>query len=136
MTPFSRLRDPGLLKSTCLLEGAWQGADDGSALPVFNPANGERVATVPNMGAAETQRAIDAARIAFEPWKAQTAEARANVLRRWYELLMAHLEDLALLMTCEQGKPLAEARGEITYAASYVQWFAEEARRTPPQARA
>lgn len=129
MTLLNRLRDPGLLKSSCLLDGQWQGADTGKTLEVTNPADGAVLASVPNMGAAEAQRAVDAALRAFQEWKAQAAEARAAVLHRWYALLMEHQEDLALIMTCEQGKPLAEARGEIAYAASYVQWFAEEARR-------
>jgi succinate-semialdehyde dehydrogenase/glutarate-semialdehyde dehydrogenase len=126
----NQLRDPSLLKSACLIDGVWLAADDGTTLDVTNPAHGGVIATVPNMGQAETGRAIDAASRAFETWKAQPAEARASVLHRWFDLLTAHQEDLALIMTAEQGKPLSEARGEIAYAASYVQWFAEEARRT------
>lgn len=125
----NQLRDPSLLKSACLFDGVWQAADDATTLAVTNPADGSVIAQVPNMGQAETQRAIDAASRAFQSWKAQSADARALVLRRWFELLMAHQEDLALIMTVEQGKPLAESRGEIAYAASYIQWFAEEARR-------
>ncbi|WP_027014443.1 NAD-dependent succinate-semialdehyde dehydrogenase [Comamonas composti] len=123
------LRDPALLKTNCLIDGQWQAADDGTSLDVCNPATGALLASVPNMGQAETERCIASAGQAFASWKLQTAEARAAVLHRWFELMMEHQEDLALIMTAEQGKPLAESRGEIAYAASYVQWFAEEARR-------
>ncbi len=123
------LRDPSLLKNLCLIDGQWLAADDGSRIDVHNPATGEAVGHVPRMGEAETQRAIAAAERAFALWKQQTAEARARLLQRWFELMMENQEDLALIMTSEQGKPLAESRGEIAYAASYVQWFAEEARR-------
>ncbi|WP_454707771.1 NAD-dependent succinate-semialdehyde dehydrogenase [Delftia acidovorans] len=123
------LRDPSLLKNLCLIDGQWLAADDGSRIDVHNPATGESVGHVPRMGEAETQRAIAAAERAFTLWKQQTAEARARLLQRWFELMMENQEDLALIMTSEQGKPLAESRGEIAYAASYVQWFAEEARR-------
>ena len=124
-----KLNDPSLLRTQCLIDGAWVGADEGRTLDVTNPANGETIATVPHAGAAETRRAIAAAEQAMAGWKAQTAEARARVLRRWFDLMMANQEDLALIMTSEQGKPLAESRGEIAYAAAYVEWFAEEARR-------
>lgn len=123
------LRDPSLLKNLCLIDGQWLAADDGSRIDVHNPATGEAVGHVPRMGEAETQRAIAAAERTFTLWKQQTAEARARLLHRWFELMMENQEDLALIMTSEQGKPLAESRGEIAYAASYVQWFAEEARR-------
>ncbi|WP_454721310.1 NAD-dependent succinate-semialdehyde dehydrogenase [Delftia acidovorans] len=123
------LRDPSLLKNLCLIDGQWLAADDGSRIDVHNPATGESVGHVPRMGEAETQRAIAAAERAFALWKQQTAEARARLLHRWFELMMENQEDLALIMTSEQGKPLAESRGEIAYAASYVQWFSEEARR-------
>ena len=123
------LRNPSLLKNLCLIDGQWLAADDGSRIDVHNPATGESVGHVPRMGEAETQRAIAAAERAFALWKQQTAEARARLLQRWFELMMENQEDLALIMTSEQGKPLAESRGEIAYAASYVQWFAEEARR-------
>ena len=96
---------------------------------VHNPATGELLSTVPNAGAVETRRAIEAAQRAFPAGARRTAEERARVLRRWYELMLAHQEDLAQLMTSEQGKPLAESRGEISYAASFIEWFAEEARR-------
>ena len=124
-----KLNDPSLLRTQCLVGGTWAEADDGRTLPVINPATGELIALVPDAGAAETRRAIAAAEQAMASWKVQTAEARARVLRRWFELMLAHQEDLALIMTSEQGKPLAESRGEIAYAASYVEWFAEEARR-------
>ena len=123
------LNDPSLLRTQCLIDGAWIGADDGRTLAVNNPASGEKLATVPDAGAAETRRAIEAAERALVDWKAQTAEARARVLRRWFDLMLAHQEDLARIMTSEQGKPLAESRVEIAYAAAYVEWFAEEARR-------
>ena len=123
------LQDPGLLKARCFIDGQWLDAADGATLAVCNPATGALIGTVPNAGAAQTQEAIVAAERAFAPWKARTAEERAQILRRWFDLMMQHQDDLALLMTSEQGKPLSEARGEITYAASYIEWFAEEARR-------
>lgn len=125
----NNLQDSALLKQRGLIDGQWQSADDGTTVEVTNPATGEVIACVPNMGAVETQRAIESAEMAFASWKKQTADARANVLLRWYELLLEHREDLAVIMTSEQGKPLVEARGEIDYAASYIRWFAEEARR-------
>ena len=123
------LKDSNLLKSQCFIDGRWVGADSGAVREVRNPATGELLATVPYAGAAETARAIEAAGRAFGPWRAKTADERARVLRRWYELMMANQEDLACLMTGEQGKPLAESRGEIGYAASFIEWFAEQARR-------
>ena len=123
------LKDRDLLKADALVDGTWVQADSGKHIEVRNPATGALIGTVPDMGAAETERAIAAAEKALTLWRTQTAEQRANILRRWHALMMTHQEDLALLMTCEQGKPLAEARGEIAYAASYIEWFAEEARR-------
>jgi len=123
------LNDPTLLRTQCLIDGAWVGADDGRTLAVTNPASGATVAAVPHAGAAETRRAIAAAERAMVGWKALTAEERGRVLRRWFDLMIANQEDLARIMTSEQGKPLAESRGEIAYAAGYVEWFAEEARR-------
>jgi succinate-semialdehyde dehydrogenase/glutarate-semialdehyde dehydrogenase len=123
------LKDSTLLKSQCYIDGQWVGADSGAVREVRNPATGELLCSVPDAGAAETRRAIEAAQRAFGPWRAKTAEQRARVLRRWYELMMANQEDLALIMTSEQGKPLTESRGEIGYAASFVEWFSEEARR-------
>jgi succinate-semialdehyde dehydrogenase/glutarate-semialdehyde dehydrogenase len=122
------MKNPELLRDACLIGGEWL-PPTGATLLVRNPASGEQVGTVPNFGAAETRRAIVAAEAAFGPWKAKTAAERAKILRRWFELMMENQEDLAQLMTLEQGKPLAEARGEIAYAASFIEWFAEEARR-------
>ena len=123
------LQDPSLLKARCYIDGQWVDADNGATIEVRNPATGALIGSIPNAGAAQTKAAIAAADRAFGPWKERTAEDRARILRRWFELMMQHQEDLALLMTSEQGKPLAEAKGEIAYAASYIEWFAEEARR-------
>lgn len=123
------LQDLGLLRSQCHIGGRWVAADDGARLTVFNPATGDEVGRVPSVGPSETQRAIAAARAAFPGWRARVAGDRAKILRRWYDLMMSSQEDLATLMTLEQGKPLAEARGEIAYAAAFVEWFSEEARR-------
>jgi succinate-semialdehyde dehydrogenase/glutarate-semialdehyde dehydrogenase len=122
------MKNPELLRDACLIDGEWLAAT-GARLEVRNPANGELVGSVPSFGAAETRRAIDAAQAAFHPWRAKTADERARILKRWFQLMMENQEDLARLMTAEQGKPLAEARGEIAYAASFIEWFAEEARR-------
>ncbi|MBS0507617.1 MAG: NAD-dependent succinate-semialdehyde dehydrogenase [Proteobacteria bacterium] len=124
-----QLNDPGLLRGACYIDGAWVGADAGRTLAVHNPATGAPIASVPDCGAAEAQRAVDAAQRAFTTWGQTTAAERSRVLRRWFDLMLAHQEDLARIMTAEQGKPLAEARGEIGYAASYIEWFAEEAKR-------
>ncbi|WP_431291382.1 NAD-dependent succinate-semialdehyde dehydrogenase [Burkholderia cepacia] len=124
-----KLKDADLLKTECLLDGKWTGAESGAHIEVINPATGELVATVPSMGEAETRRAIAGAEQALHAWRARTAESRAEVLHVWFRLMMENQEDLAILMTSEQGKPLAESRGEIAYAASYIQWFSEEARR-------
>ena len=123
------LQDSTLLKSLCLIDGQWVPADSGAAIAVRNPATGALVASVPNAGAVETRRAIAAADRAFAAWRDRTAEDRARILRRWYELMLQHQHDLALIMTSEQGKPLAESQAEIVYAAGYIEWFAEEARR-------
>ncbi len=124
-----RLNDPTLLRSQCLINGQWQNADDNGVLNVANPASGAVLGTVPKMGAGETRRAVAAAAAALPAWRAKTAQERSQLLRRWHDLLLANLDDLAVLMTAEQGKPLAEARGEIAYAASFIEWFAEEAKR-------
>jgi len=124
-----RLKDPALLRQQAYVDGVWAKADGGATHEVANPATGEPIGTVPDMGATETRRAIEAAKRAFPPWAAKTAKERAAVLRRWYELMMANQDDLATLMTAEQGKPLAESRGEIAYAASFIEWFAEEGKR-------
>ncbi|MFM2041709.1 MAG: succinate-semialdehyde dehydrogenase [Pseudomonadota bacterium] len=123
------LKDPGLFRQQGFIDGAWVDADSGRTVAVTNPADGSTLGTVPNMGAGETKRAIEAAARAFPAWRARTAKDRAMVLRRWFELIMANQEDLARLMTAEQGKPLAESRGEIAYAASFIEWFAEEGKR-------
>ncbi|MDP1634917.1 MAG: NADP-dependent succinate-semialdehyde dehydrogenase [Gallionellaceae bacterium] len=124
-----KLNDPQLLKAQAYIDGAWRDADGGATFSVNNPAGGELLATVPDMGAAETRRAIEAANAAWPAWRELTAKERAAVLRRWFDLMLAHADDLALIMTSEQGKPLAEAKGEVVYAASFVEWFAEEAKR-------
>ncbi|MDO5056436.1 MAG: NAD-dependent succinate-semialdehyde dehydrogenase [Lautropia sp.] len=124
-----QLQDPDLLKTRCLINGQWVDADSGQTIAVTNPATGETIATVPDMSAAETRRAIEAAEAARHAWARQPAKARAALLRRWFELCMQHQDDLAIILSSEQGKPLAEARGEIAYGASYFEWFAEEARR-------
>ena len=124
-----QLSDPGLMKDRCYLGGEWVAADSGETIPVTNPATGEVLGDVPRMGAAETARAIDAAAAAWPAWRARTAKDRSAVLRRWSDLMLANQDDLGALMTLEQGKPLAEAKGEVAYAASFIEWFAEEARR-------
>ena len=123
------LNDPLLLRQQCYINGEWRDADSRATLDVTNPANGTLLGTIPRMGTDETRAAITAAEHAFPAWRAKTAKERAALLRRWFELIMANQEDLAVLMTAEQGKPLAEARGEIAYAASFIEWFAEEAKR-------
>lgn len=123
------LKDMELLRQACLIDGVWTGAADGATFNVENPATGEVLGTVPKCGRSETARAIAAAAKAWPAWRAKTALERANLLLRWHDLIMANREDLARLMTLEQGKPLAEASGEIAYGASFIRWFAEEARR-------
>jgi succinate-semialdehyde dehydrogenase / glutarate-semialdehyde dehydrogenase len=124
-----KLQDPTLLRNQAYIDGSWCDADSGETFPVTNPVNGELVTSVAKVGAAETARAIAAAQTAMESWKAVPAKARAQVLRRWYDLMMANQEDLAIIMTAEQGKVLAESRGEIAYGAAFVEWFGEEAKR-------
>ena len=124
-----KLRDPDLLRTRAFIGGQWLDAANGATLTVVNPATREPIGTVPDMGAPDTRRAIQAAAQAFPAWAALTAKERAAILRRWYELLMANQEDLATLMTAEQGKPLVEAKGEIAYGAAFVEWFAEEGKR-------
>ena len=123
------LSDPTLLRQQGFLGGAWAPADDGATIPVLDPATGAVLGTVPRMGTAETRRAVAAAAEAWPAWRARTAQDRSALLRRWFDLILAHQEDLARLMTAEQGKPLAESRGEIQYAASFMEWFAEEGKR-------
>ncbi|HXO63933.1 MAG TPA: NADP-dependent succinate-semialdehyde dehydrogenase [Steroidobacteraceae bacterium] len=124
-----QLRDPDLLRTRAYIAGKWQDAASGATHAVVNPATRETIGTVPDMGALEARRAVEAAAQAFPAWAARTAKERAAVMRRWYELMMANQEDLATLMTAEQGKPLAESKGEIAYAAAFIEWFAEEGKR-------
>lgn len=123
------LKDPSLFRTQAYIGGRWVDADDGAVLTVRNPADGSVLGTVPKMGATETHRAIEAANAAWPAWRALTAGARARILRRWFDLIVENQEDLALIMTSEQGKPLTEARGEVLYAASFIEWFAEEGKR-------
>jgi succinate-semialdehyde dehydrogenase/glutarate-semialdehyde dehydrogenase len=125
----SILRDPSLFVEACLIGGQWVGADNGATIAVDNPADQKVIGTIPDCGAAETNRAITAATEALTSWRKRTAADRANLLGEWHDLLLENQEDLAAIMTLEQGKPLSEARGEIGYGASFVKWFAEEARR-------
>jgi succinate-semialdehyde dehydrogenase/glutarate-semialdehyde dehydrogenase len=129
MTVFMKLKDRALLRDACFVGGEWSGADSGATLDVVNPANGAVIGKVPNMGAAEARRAIQQADTAWPAWRAKTAKERAAVLRRWFDLIMTNQKDLAIIMTAEQGKPLAESRGEIAYAAGFIEWFAEEGKR-------
>ncbi|MDP1901434.1 MAG: NADP-dependent succinate-semialdehyde dehydrogenase [Rubrivivax sp.] len=124
-----QLKDPTLLRQQAYVNGQWCDADSGETCPVTNPATGEAIGTVPKMGAAETRRAIAAANAAWPAWRAKTGKERSAVLRKWNDLMLAHADDLAMIMTVEQGKPLPEAKGEILYAASFIEWFAEEAKR-------
>jgi succinate-semialdehyde dehydrogenase / glutarate-semialdehyde dehydrogenase len=123
------LKDPSLLQTRAYIAGEWQGADHGASFDVANPATGELIAKVPLMGAAETRRAIDVANAAWPAWRATTAKQRAAILRKWHDLMLENADDLALILTAEQGKPLAEAKGEIQYAAAFLEWFAEEGKR-------
>ena len=124
-----KLKDPKLLRNQCYVDGKWVDAEGGKTFAVTNPATGELLGTVPNLGAVETRRAIEAADAAWPAWRAKTAKERCAILRKWADLMMANQEDLAVIMTAEQGKPLTESRGEIGYAASFIEWFAEEGRR-------
>ena len=124
------LKDPSLFKTQSYLNGTWINADSGKRFDVDNPADGAIIASVADCGAVETQRAIAAADAALPAWRAMTAKARASILRKWYELILANADDLALILTTEQGKPLPEAKGEILYGASFIEWFAEEGKRT------
>lgn len=124
-----KLADESLLRSQLYINGAWVDADNGATMPVFNPATKAEIVTIPNAGADETRRAIEAADTAFESWRKVVAKERSAVLKRWFQLIMENQEDLAQLMTAEQGKPLAESRGEVAYGAAFVEWFAEEGRR-------
>jgi succinate-semialdehyde dehydrogenase / glutarate-semialdehyde dehydrogenase len=123
------LSNKNLLRHQAYINGQWVDADSGKTLEVNNPATGEIIATVPMMGAVETKRAIEAAEVAQKAWYKRPAKERSNILRKWYDLIMANQEDLARIITLEMGKPLAEARGEVAYGASYIEWYAEEAKR-------
>ncbi|MDP2416689.1 MAG: aldehyde dehydrogenase family protein, partial [Hydrogenophaga sp.] len=126
-SPLALLKDPTLLKTDALINGEWvQGA---SRFDVLDPATGQKLADVANLGPADAEAAIAAANAAWPAWRSKTAKERSIILRRWYDLLMANQEDLGRIMTAEQGKPLPEAKGEVAYGASFVEWFAEEAKR-------
>ncbi len=124
-----KLNDPSLLRQQCFINGQWVDADDGDSMPVNNPATDATLGTVPRMGKAETARAIEAANTAWPQWRRKTAKERAAILRRFFDLMMENQQDLATIMTAEQGKPLAESVGEVAYAASFIEWFAEEGKR-------
>ena len=123
------IKDQSLFRQQCYIDGQWVDADSGETLEVNNPSSGSGIGTVPKMGASETERAVDAAELAFQSWRHRTAKERAAILRKLADLMMENQEDLAALMTIEQGKPLAESRGEVVYAASFFEWFAEEGKR-------
>ncbi len=125
----SMLKDASLLQQSAYIDGEWVGADGGGTVDVTNPSTGTVIGTVPDMGQPETARAIEAARIAQKSWAAKTGKDRSAVLRKWFELIMANQDDLGTILTAEMGKPLAEAKGEIAYGASFIEWFAEEAKR-------
>ena len=125
----SLLKDPSLLCTKALVAGEWVDADDGTTFPVVNPARGDVICHVPDLGRAETARAIDAANAAMKEWAARTGKERAQIMRKWFDLMMENQEDLGKILTAEMGKPLAEAKGEIAYGASFIEWFGEEAKR-------
>jgi aspartate-semialdehyde dehydrogenase len=125
----ARLSDPRLLREFAFIDGRWRSAESGATIPVTDPATGMAIGRVPDMSVVETREAITAAHAAFKPWRALLPQQRARILRRWHDLILENREDLAVLMTFEQGKPLADSRAEIDYAASFVEWFAEEAKR-------
>jgi succinate-semialdehyde dehydrogenase/glutarate-semialdehyde dehydrogenase len=125
----SALKDPALLRQQCYVDGQWRDADSGATRPVVNPATGQPIGTAPLFGATETRRALEAADRAWPAWRAKTAKERSAILRKWNDLMLAHADDLALILTSEQGKPLAESKGEVTIGAAYIEWFAEEAKR-------
>ena len=124
-----QLKTQSLFRTQCYIDGEWSDADSGDTLEVTNPSNGEVLGTVPKMGADETRRAIEAANAAWPAWRALTGKDRSKILRRWHDLMLENVDDLGMIMTLEQGKPLAEAKGEIHYASWFVEWFAEEAKR-------
>jgi succinate-semialdehyde dehydrogenase/glutarate-semialdehyde dehydrogenase len=124
-----KLNNPELLRTQSYIDGKWVDAPDGAEFAVDNPATGSNIAHVSNLGAKQAEQAIAAASRAFPAWRARTAKERSNILRKWFDLIIAHTDDLARIMTLEQGKPFAEAKGEIAYGASFVEWFAEQAKR-------
>jgi len=124
-----KLKNPALLRSQSYINGEWVDADNGATVDVLNPHNGEVVATIASLGAVETRRAIEAAEAAMPSWRARPVKERANLLRTWFNLVMANIDDLAKILTLEQGKPIAESKGEIAYGANYIEWFAEEGKR-------
>ncbi len=124
-----KLKRPDLFREKCYIGGKWLNAKSGAVIEVTNPATGEVIGTVPSMGAEETEAALKAAEGAWADWRSKTAKARANILHKWFRLMMDNADDLAVIMTTEQGKPLAEAKGEVAYAASFIEWFAEEGKR-------
>jgi succinate-semialdehyde dehydrogenase/glutarate-semialdehyde dehydrogenase len=126
---FFELTDSSILRTQGFVGGRWCGADSGAVTTIHNPATGKQIVYVPNMGASETRRAIEAAHAALGPWRQKTGKERSAILRKWFDLILANQDDLALILTSEQGKPLPEAKGEIAYGASFVEWFAEEAKR-------
>ena len=123
------LKNPSLFHEDALINGQWVKASENARFAVSNPATGEIIAKVANLNRSDAQEAISAAELALNAWKGKLAKERAQVMRKWFELILANADDLALLMTLEQGKPLAEAKGEVIYGASFVEWFAEEAKR-------
>ena len=125
-----QLANSSLFRQQAYINGIWLAADTNATIEVTNPANGEVIGSIPDMTGVETARAIEAARVAMISWRKQTAKQRAVILRRWFDLIMANQDDLGRIMTLEQGKPLNEAKGEIAYAASFIEWFAEEGKRT------
>lgn len=124
-----KLKRPDLFRQQCFINGKWVDADNGAVVDVFNPATGQKIGSIPKMGQVETHRAIQAANEAWPAWRELSAKQRAQILRKWFELTMEHADDLALIMTLEQGKPLPEAKGEIAYGAAYFEWYAEEGKR-------
>src|SRR5262252_569517 len=128
-TVASQLKDKKLFREACYVDGAWTHEQSGATVAVDNPATGEIIGVVPKLGGAETREAIEAANRAFPAWSKKTGKERAVVLRKWFDLMMENQEDLARLMTLEQGKPLTESRGEVAYAAAFLEWFGEEAKR-------
>ncbi len=125
----SSVQNSKWFRQQAYVDGKWIDAEGGATVAVTDPATGKQIGTVPKMGTNDARRAIEAADRAWPAWRAQTAAARAKLMRRWFDLIVANADELALLMTSEQGKPLAEAKGEITYAASFIEWFAEEGKR-------